>query len=178
MLKRMGEIDYSIVPLVKSHRKKDFDCGVPALNAYFHERSGQDVRKFYATVFVAAERGTEKVLGYYTLSNASVSLKEVPPNVQKALPKYPDVPAIRLGRLAVDLSMRGRGLGAALVANAMIRCVGNVIAWNFLIVDAKDEAAVLFYRKFGFEGLLEDDRRLFIQRKELANFIGRIDQSK
>ena len=164
-------MEYIIVPLDKSHDRKNFDCGVPVLNVYLQERSGQDIRKYYSTVFVAVEEVTDKVLGYYTLSNASVFLNNIPNSIQKKLPKYPDIPAIRLGRLAIDLSMQGKGLGSELIADAVIRCVSNVSAWSMMIVDAKDDTAIAFYQKFGFEKLLDNDKHLFIMRKELEKFI-------
>lgn len=149
---------------------------MPALNLYLQERSGQDVRKYYAAIFVAAAAGTGKtgkILGYYTLSNAGVSLGNIPQDLRRKLPRYPEVPAVRLGRLAIDRSMQGRGLGSQLIADAAIRCVQNASAWNIMIVDAKDAAAAAFYRKFGFTSLLDDERRLYIPRTSLEAFIQR-----
>lgn len=162
---------YSIFPYDKKFRKEAFDCGVPALDSYLKERAGQDVRNHYASLFLAAEDGTQRVLGYYTLSSASVCLRDVPESLKKTLPKYPDIPAIRLGRLAVDRTMQGKGLGAELLADAVFRAVANVAAWSVMVVDAKDEAAVRFYEKFGFSRLPDDRRRLYVMRKPLEDFI-------
>ncbi|MDL2264585.1 GNAT family N-acetyltransferase [Synergistaceae bacterium OttesenSCG-928-I11] len=164
-------MQFSIVPYDKSHNKKEFDCNVQELNNYLRERASQDIRRYYATMFVAVEEETNKVIGYYTLSNASIDLNNVPDEMKKRLPKYPTVPAIRLGRLAVDKSMQGKGLGGELLADAVIRSVLNVSAWVLMIVDAKDEVAVAFYKKYGFEQLIDNDKHLFVMRKHLENFI-------
>lgn len=156
-----------VLPFDKKFDRRSFDCGVSASNRYLTEQSGQDVRRNYATLFVAVDVDTAKVLGFYTLSSASIGLSNLSAEVAKKLPKYPDVPAIRLGRLAVDLSARGTGLGGKLIADAVIRSVNNVAGWAVMVVDAKD-AAVSFYKRFGFAALGDDEKHLFIMRDSLA----------
>ena len=161
-----------MIPYENSHVKGGFDCGVAELNQYLFRQAGQDVRKYYAVLFVAVESSTNKIVGYYTLANTSVNLEDVPPALRKKLPKYAEVPAIRLGRLAVDITAQGQGIGAQLLADAAIRSVLNVSAWVFMTVDAKDNKACAFYKKFGFESLLDDERHLYISRQDLeANFL-------
>jgi ribosomal protein S18 acetylase RimI-like enzyme len=167
-------VKLTIVPLQKSHDRSTFDCGVEALNTYLQQRAGQDMRNHYASVFVSLEDETERINGFYTLSNTRIRLDTLEYSVAKKLPRYPDVPAIRLGRLAVDDSKQGQGFGTALLADAVIRCVSNVSAWATLVVDAKDESAAAFYRGFGFTSLLDDDSHLFITRKPLVDFIASI----
>ncbi|MES8895236.1 GNAT family N-acetyltransferase, partial [Cutibacterium acnes] len=87
-----------------------------------------------------------RVVGYYTLAAASVPLAELPAGVARKLPRYPAVPAIRMGRLAVDRAFRGQGLGAALLGNALRRAAASEIPAAALIVDAKDDQAAGFYR--------------------------------
>ncbi|MCL2009445.1 MAG: GNAT family N-acetyltransferase [Synergistaceae bacterium] len=142
------------------------------MNQYLLRQAGQDVRKYYAILFVAVESATSKIIGYYTLANTSVNLDDVPSALRKKLPKYAAVPAIRLGRLAVDVTAQGYGVGAQLLADAAIRSVLNVSAWAFMTVDAKDSKACAFYKKFGFDSLLDDERHLYISRQDLeANFL-------
>ena len=161
-----------IVPFTLGYAREDFDSGTPELDRYLKQYASQDVRRNLATIFVAVQDGTTQILGYYTLSNASVNLDTVPPALLKKLSKYAEVPAIRLGRLAVDRSAQGHGLGTRLLANAVIRSTYNVSAWALMIVDAKDNTACSFYRKFGFESLLDDERRLYISRQDLeAKFL-------
>ena len=123
------------------------------------------MRRNLAALFVAIEGASNQVFGYYTLSNAPVNTRVIPELSQKGLSKYNDIPAIRLGRLAVDRSAQGQGLGTRLLANAVIRSTSNVSAWALMIVDAKNEAACIFYRKFGFESLKDNVKHLFAQRK-------------
>lgn len=164
-------MEYFIIPFDKTHNRQAFDCGVPILNRYLYERAGQDVQKYYSTLFVAVEGITNNVLGYYTLSNTSVNLTDIPDALKKSLPKYAEVPAIRLGRLAVDKALHTKGLGSALLANAILRSMSNVSAWAIMVVDAKDEKACQFYKKCGFAELLDDKKRLYIMRKELDMFV-------
>jgi ribosomal protein S18 acetylase RimI-like enzyme len=162
---------FKIIPFAKNHAREDFDCGTPELDRYLKQYASQDVRRNLASLFVAVKDGTDKVLGYYTLSNASVETRIIPKSSQDALAKYSDVPAIRLGRLAVDRSEQGRGLGTKLLANAVIRSTLNVSAWALMVVDAKDDMACEFYRKFGFDSLKDDVRHLFAPRKNLESLL-------
>ena len=91
-----------------------------------------------------------KVAGYYTLASASVSLADFPPTVAPKLPRYPSIPAVRLGRLAVDQAFKELGLGKALLGNAAYRAANSEIASFALIVDAKDESAAGFYKYHEF----------------------------
>jgi ribosomal protein S18 acetylase RimI-like enzyme len=134
------------------------------------------MRKHYASVFVSLEKGTEQVNGYYTLSNASISLNALEDSISRRLPRYPNVPAIRLGRLAVGRAWQGKGLATALLADAVVRCVSNISAWTALVVDAKDDNAVAFYWRFGFTSLTDDDKHLFIMREPLVDRIASITE--
>ncbi|MDR3281116.1 MAG: GNAT family N-acetyltransferase [Synergistaceae bacterium] len=158
---------FKIIHAEKKHILKDFCCGTPELDKYLKQYAGQDLRRNLATLFVAVEDGEDKVLGYYTLSNTGVSTQIIPSSLRKKLPMYDDVPAIRIGRLAVDQSVQGQGLGARLLANAVIMSISTVSAWALMVVDAKDEAACAFYGKFGFEALEDDEKHLFATRKNL-----------
>ena len=163
---------FDIVSFNESHVKDGFDCGIAELNKYLFRQVRQDVRKNYATLFVAVENATNKVIGYYTLSNANVRLDVIPVDLRKRLPKYAEIPAIRLGRLAVNITAQGYGIGVQLLADAAIRSILNVYAWTIMIVDAKDEKACDFYKKYEFEPLLDDERHLFIPRSDFElNFL-------
>jgi len=156
-----------IVPFVRSHIREGFYCGIPELDRYLKQYASQDARRNLATLFVAVEDETTGILGYYTLSNASVSMSVIPERLQGKLSKYNEVPAIRLGRLAVDRSVQGQSLGTKLLANAVIRSVSNISAWAIMVVDAKNEAASAFYMKYGFESLKDDVKHLFAPRRGL-----------
>ncbi|MBI2897972.1 MAG: GNAT family N-acetyltransferase [Deltaproteobacteria bacterium] len=162
-----------IVPLDRRHDRHRFRCGVEALDRYFREQASQDARRHAATVWVAQERGTEAVHGFYTLSMASVQLDRLPDRLRRKLPRYPTVPAVRLGRLAVALEARGMGLGAHLLLDAMARSLASEIAWVAFLVDAKDETARSFYARYGFASLMDDPNHLFVARGTMEPLFAR-----
>ncbi|MGF6641691.1 GNAT family N-acetyltransferase [Paraburkholderia sp. BL27I4N3] len=149
-----------VAALDSTHDRSRFECGFTALDRYVRELVTQDVRRRVAACFVMLDG--DVVAGYYTLSAASVALAELPHDVARKLPRYPSIPAVRMGRLAVDLKYRGRGLGAALLVNALQRAARSEIPAVALTVDAKDETAAEFYRHFGFVQLANDPLALFL----------------
>lgn len=142
--------------------RSDFDCGSDPLNRYLREQATQDMRRRIAACFVAEDNEEVRIAGYYTLASASVLLSALPPATAKKLPRYPTVPAIRMGRLAVDQRSKGQGLGAALLADALSRALKSEIAAYALIVDAKDADAAEFYRHHGFIALPDAALSLFL----------------
>lgn len=163
---------YAVVPLDRRHNREGFRCGVEALDRYFREQASQDVRREVATVFVAEERDTGAVHGFYTLSMAAVLLDRLPESLRRKMPRYPTVPAVRLGRLAVSLHARGAGLGAYLMTDAMARSLRSEVAWAAFLVDAKDDTARSFYARYGFQSLLDDPNHLFLPRKTIEPLLG------
>jgi ribosomal protein S18 acetylase RimI-like enzyme len=149
-----------VAALDSDHDRSQFKSGSAPLDRYVRELVTQDIRRRVAACFVMLD--DHVVAGYYTLSAASVALSDLPPAVARKLPRYPSIPAIRMGRLAVDLKYRGRGLGAALLVNAMQRAARSEIPAVALIVDAKDDTAADFYRHFGFLPLANDPRAFFL----------------
>jgi len=112
-------------------------------------------------VFLALDED-ERVAGFYTLASASVPLKDLPTDQARKLPRFPAVPAVRMGRLAVDAAFKGRGLGAPLLADALTRSTHAEIAAYALLVDAKDTAAAAFCRHHGFIAWPESPLTLFM----------------
>lgn len=157
----MSEPPFRLEPLGKQDRS-GFDCGAPELNDYFRARVGQDVRRQYAACFVAVDKQTSRVAGYYTLSMGSLLLEDLPVKIAKKLPRYPNVPVARLGRLAVDRARQGRKLGASLLADAILRTVRSEVAAYAIVVDAKDPSAAAFYEHFGFTKLARRSKTLFL----------------
>ena len=135
-----------------------FSCGVAELDEYLKTRASQDVRRRSAGCFLTIENTSETIAGFYTLSACHVLLRDLDPAISKKLPRYPEIPAVRLGRLAVDRNYHGQKLGAGLLADAVRRSLGLDIGANLMIVDAKDETAAAFYRHHGFVAL--DDKPL------------------
>jgi GNAT superfamily N-acetyltransferase len=152
-----------IEPLGKRHDRGAFSCGVAGLDVYLKRLAGQDVRRRIARVFVCAEEGSDVVLGFYTLSALSIDVSALPEDHARKLPSHP-VPAALIGRLAVDRSAQGRGLGRLLLADAIQRTLGasEQVAVHAMVVDAKDEAARRFYLAHGFLSLPDQPMRLFL----------------
>lgn len=162
---------WRIVPLdSKAHDRATFSCGAPELDRYIRERASQDVKRDVARVFVALSSGS--VSGYYCLSAASFQRDDLPDDQARRLPRYP-VPAALLGRLAVDDGMKGRGLGTFLLMDALNRLLlaTQTLAVHALIVEAKDDTAAAFYRKFGFLPFLDEGRRLFLPMATIRSLV-------
>ena len=151
-----------VVELLRDHDRAGFSCGVEALDRYFKTQVTQDIRRHVTSCFVAVEARTGIVAGFHTIAAASIPMPHLPESVAKKLPRHPSVPAIRLGRLAVDQRFRARGLGGALLADAAARAIRAEAAACAMIVDAKDEAAVSFYERHGFRRLGSLPRSLFL----------------
>ena len=149
-------------PLSEAHDRNSFHCGEEALDRYFQTQVTQDIRRRITNCFVVVEAETGQIAAYYTLSAASVALTELPPRETKRLPRYPTLPAVRIGRLAVDEKFHRRGLGALMLMNAVHRTVGDAAAAYALLVDAKNNAATAFYEHHGFRALISQPRTLFL----------------
>ena len=156
--------DYRVEPLGQHHNRKAFSSGVEPLDHYLREQAGQDARRRVAAPFVLREGESDAVLGYYTLSALSIDVGAWPEDVARKLPRYPVVPATLLGRLAVDRSLRGRGMGEYLLMDALRRALiaSRQVAAVAVIVDAKDDNAVAFYRRYGFIPFADQANRLFL----------------
>jgi len=158
----MSGAPFRVVPLAADHDGTQFHCGEEALDRYLRTQATQDIRRHIANCFVAVETATGHVAAYYTISAASIPLVDLPPEEVKRLPRYPTVPAVRIGRLAVDQRFQGRGLGSALLADAVRRIIDSAAAAYALLVDAKNEHAVAFYRRLGFRPFASLQRTLFL----------------
>ncbi len=145
-------LERRVEALSASHRRDAFHSGVAELDNYLHHQAGQDARRKVAAPFVLAA-GDGSILGYYTLSAYSVRAAELPEPVAKRLPRYPLLPATLLGRLAVDISSRGLGLGRFLLMDALYRSWRNTaeVASVAVVVDALDERARAFYLHHEFQ---------------------------
>jgi len=161
---------FSVAALDLSVDRTGFDCGVEPLDSYFRNQVGQDIRRRVTACFVASDLDG-RIAGYYTLASASVMLTDLPESLAKKLPRYPSVPAVRMGRLAVDHAYRGEGLGAALLADALRRAATAEIAAYAFVVDAKDASAAEFYAHYGFAALPEQPLFLFLPLATVKSLI-------
>ncbi|HWO40034.1 MAG TPA: GNAT family N-acetyltransferase [Candidatus Acidoferrum sp.] len=174
MSKKHDETRYRIEPLSVKHDRAVFSCGVEPLDRYLQQQAGQDIRRRVAAAFVITPDGTT-IAGFYTLSAHLVNLADLPDNVAKRLPRYPNVPATLLGRLAVSENFRGQGIGALLLLDALRRAFGNTreVASAVVVVDAKDERARGFYLRHDFIPLPTQPHRLFYPMKTIEKLFTR-----
>ena len=152
----------SIEPLGK-HERREFSCGVAALDDWFRQRAGQDVKRTVARVFVAIDDRLG-VVGFNSLSAFTLTIADLPIEHAKRLPRYDLVPAALIGRLARDGRARGQGVGDMLLADAIRRILSaaGTLAVFAIVVEAKDEKAAGLYRSFGFESFPSRPLRLFM----------------
>ena len=153
---------FAIEPLAKAHKRADFTCGNDRIDSYFRETVSQDVKRKYATCFVAREIATDRVAGFYTLSSSNVPLNEVPEPLAKKLPRYPTVPAVLIGWLGRHSDYAGQGLGEALLFDAIKTVATAPIGAHAIFADAIDDKAAAFYPAFGFTPLIRRPRTLYL----------------
>lgn len=155
---------YKIEPLTPRHDRQLFDCGEPSLNDFLQRFARQNDVKGLGRTFVAVRPGEMAILGYYTMSSGAVTFETVP----EKLPRYP-IPVIHIGRLAVDLRVRGQGLGEWLLIDALRRTalIAEQIGIYAVEVRALNDTARAFYLKYGFVALLDDPLHLYLPMKTI-----------
>ena len=147
----MTALRWEEAPIAKRHDRAAFDCGDADLNLYLQKYARQNHESGGAKCFVAAPAAAPaRILGFYTLSPASLEYARTPALAKKGLARY-DVPVFRLGRLAVDKTAQGRGLGGALLLRAADRCirVAQDVGGVALLIDAKNDRAARWYEGYG-----------------------------
>ena len=160
-------------PLASSHQIDEFDCRVPSLNDYLKVRALGDAPAGKSRTYVIVRN--EKVIGYFSISSASIDPAEATQRAAKGQGKQ-NIPAILLGRLAVDVSAKGNGLGEALLIAALQKALqaAEIVGARVVLAHALDEGARSFYLKYGFEAspchelhvkmLMKDIRKTYLNR--------------
>lgn len=153
--------------LNKSHDRDSFDCGVEPLNAYLKKYALQNQEKDAGRTYVV-ENEENRIAGYYSLVFGSVSSEETTSEVSSGLGKYP-IPILLLARLAIDVGEKGKGLGKALVRDALLRAIraSEIAGLRAVLVHAKDESAQSFYKKLGFVSSPHNEFHLFIKMSDI-----------
>ena len=158
----MRDSSFRFAPLGAEHDRGSFHCGEEALDRYFQTQATQDIRRRIANCFIAVDALSGQVAAYYTIAASSIPLVDLPPEDAKRLPRYPILPAVRIGRLAVNQMFQGRGLGGALLVDATRRSIQSPPAVYALLVDAKNDRAVAFYQRYLFRPIVGRPRTLFL----------------
>jgi ribosomal protein S18 acetylase RimI-like enzyme len=154
---------FVIQSLSDRHERDRFDCGEPPLNDYLRRYARQNQERGVSRTFVALPEGEQVVVGFYSLAAGSVAFESVPDALRRRLPRYP-VPVAHLGRLATCRSVRGRGLGEALLFDALQRTLRVAEEIGIVAVDvrAKTERARAYYERYSFRSLTDDDLHMFL----------------
>jgi GNAT superfamily N-acetyltransferase len=144
-------VNWDEAPIGKKHDRAAFDCGDADLNIFLKQYARQNHESGGAKCFLAVttEQPT-RILGFYTLSPASLEYARTPALAKRGLSRY-DVPVFRIGRLAVDQTVQGRGLGGSLLLRAAARCirVAQEVGGVALLIDAKNDCAAEWYEGYG-----------------------------
>jgi GNAT superfamily N-acetyltransferase len=159
-----------IVKLDKGHATTAFNCGAAPLNVYLQRYALANQSAGGAQTYAAIL--DDEVVGYYSLSTASVEYDQAPARTKKGMARHP-IPVILIARLAVDHTWQGKGLGAALLLDALRRIVSaaDIVGIRAVPVHAKDEAAKRFYQHFDFDPSPVDPMHLFLLIKEVTRLI-------
>jgi len=159
-----------IAKLKRTHAVDDFDCAVEPLNFYLKRFALANQSAGGAQTYVA-ELG-DRVVGYYSLSAAQVEYADAPARLAKGMARHP-ISVILLARLAVDYTWQGKGLGAALLVDALRRILtaADIVGIRAVMVHAKDEDARRFYEHFDFDPSPVDPLHLFLLTKDIARLI-------
>ena len=155
--------------LDKKHNRKEFDCGNELLNNYLKNQAGQDIKRKLSACFVYADKETNVIQGYYTLSSNSIPISSLPDKTRLKLPQaYQSIPTTLLGRLAIDKNHQGKGMGKILLIDALKRSyeISKEIGSFAVVVDPIDESAEKFYKKYDFIKL-PDSAKMFISIRTL-----------
>ena len=149
-----------------------FDCDQPDLNQFLQRYALVNQKANSVQTYVCCKDG--KVAGFYSLTVGSVKHEEAPHSVVKGLARYP-VPVMILARLAVDKAHQGKGLGRALLKDALLRTlqVSDIAGIRALIVHAKNDAARQWYIEWEFEPSPTDPFHLFLMLKDLKAIVGK-----
>jgi GNAT superfamily N-acetyltransferase len=160
----------------RHHSRRNFECGAPELDEYLRRYARQNHESGAAKTFIAVPLDDPgRVLGYYAISPGALEFAHVPAEITRRLGRY-EVPVYRLGRLAVSLSVQGRGLGAELLLSAGVRALGvaSEVGGVALAIDAKDERAAVWYGRFGAMRLLDDPLKLILPLATIAETLARV----
>ncbi|MGO8764861.1 MAG: GNAT family N-acetyltransferase [Limisphaerales bacterium] len=155
-------MSYLVEPLsVATHRRDEFTCESQELTEFLRTRARKEMQARASACFVlVTEADPGRIVGYYTLSQTAVATRQLPEALAKRLPRYPQLGATLIGRLARDLAWKGKEVGRLLLIDALRRCIRHSAEVGAVVVVTRT-----FYERHGF--LTLDERRMFIPMSEL-----------
>lgn len=158
--------EFEIEKLRREHNVNQLDCGDATLNTWLHRYAWTNQQADSAKTYVALL--ADRVVGYYALTTGSVHKHETPERIAKGLANHP-IGIVLLARLAVDATQQGKGLGKALLFDALTRIeeAADIVAVRAVMVHAINEAARRFYEHFEFEPSPVDPFQLLLLLKDV-----------
>lgn len=158
-------------PLAHVHNVNAFDCGVPSLNDWLKKRALANQAAGASRTYVACRGQT--VVGYYALAAGSIGHTEATGRLKRNMPD--PIPMMVLGRLAIDVTAQGQGLGAALLRDSILRVLqaADIVDIRGILVDAIDDAARAFYQKFGFRHSAAFPLKLMVTVEEAQRMLSK-----
>jgi GNAT superfamily N-acetyltransferase len=172
MVERLDE--WRFEKLSRAHDRATFSSNVAALDTFLKNSARQNADVGVSATIVAVRPGATAVSGFFTVRMGEVAFDLLPELARKKLPRYP-IPVVHLARLAVDVRERGKGLGELLLMECFARALRANVEVSALAIEvvAKDEAAVRFYTRYGFTGLLDDHHHMFLSMKAVEEAFAR-----
>jgi GNAT superfamily N-acetyltransferase len=159
-------------PLGPDHVLEGFECGRASLNTWLVKHARQAAAAGSARTYVVIDAEHGRVMGYHALAAAGVERRAATSRVIGGMPRYP-IPVVLLARLAVDVLVAGRGIGAWLLRDAMTRTLAasETIGVRAMLVHALDDDARAFYLRHGLESSPTDPLHLMILIKDIAGAV-------
>jgi GNAT superfamily N-acetyltransferase len=156
------------VRLTEGHDLEEFDSGEAVLDDWLRRRALANMAIAASRTYLVCPTGARRVIGFYALSMGQILNQEATGAMRRNMPRQ--IPAVILGRLAIDRNWQGRGLGAALLRDAVERSerAAGEVAARLLVVHAISPAAETFYRHFGFTRLPVETPTLALDLVKLA----------
>ena len=165
-----SEAKPAIAKLAPQHRVDAFECGAPPLDTYLKRHALASQNAGAAQTYVVAVG--DEVVGYYSVPTAQVEHAGAMERLRKGVARHP-IPVILIARLGVASRWQGKGLGAALLLDALRRVLAaaDIVGVRAVMVHAKDEGARRFYEHFDFDPSPVDPLQLFLLVKEVARLV-------
>jgi GNAT superfamily N-acetyltransferase len=159
-------------PLTVAHDLSGFQSGEPVLDEWLRERAFQNMEMAASKTYVICTAGTQRVVGFYAICMGQILNQEVAGSMRRNMPRH--IPAVVLGRLAIDSGWQGQGLGQALLNDAVLRSLkaADEVSARLLLVHAISPAAERFYLRHGFTRLPVETPTFALDLVKLAKSSG------
>jgi GNAT superfamily N-acetyltransferase len=165
----LSKLLFTIEPLSSKYDRNTFDCGEPLLNNFLKQQASQLQKRLVSRTYLAIDQDNQ-IAGFYSLSTTQVHRTQSPDQF-KQFSAYQPIPAALIGRLAIDQSHQGQGVGRYLLAHALttIKRLADTIGIAVVVIDAKNKDVAEFYKKFGFFSSSDLDLQLFLLVKSIPD---------